>query len=448
MPAQQAKVLRVGIIRNGAIVEEKVLPARQSVTIGSGPRNSLVVAGAGLPTSLTVFAWQGERYALLFARGAEGRVQSPQGESDLNALVAQGRATAQAGSYALPLRDDQRGKLVLGEATLLWQFVTPAPESPRAVLPREAKGNHFQSMDRLFVTVLLVSFLLHSGFYAVLAATDVPSQDLTLEEIPDRYAKVLIPERLPEPPKAAEKTPEPAAEVKAEPDKKPEGDKKPETAEQLAQRKAAHAAAVARAVQSKGILKVLGALGPGTGRGAVADVFGSGGGVGDVATALSGAGGVAVATDPSAGGGRKGGGQGGAASIGNLATAGGGGKAVGYGAKSDVKVSGTVSAETAEVDSADIDQGKLGAFVRARQGLIRSCYENALKRNPALKGRLRIRFTILETGGIADISVIENGMGSPEVASCITGAMRAWRTPFHPAGPVTAEFPWFFSPGG
>jgi outer membrane biosynthesis protein TonB len=445
MPAP-AKVLRVGIIRNGAIVEEKVLPARQGVTIGSGPRNTLVVAGAGLPASLAVFAWQGERYVLLFARGAEGRVQSPQGEAELSALVSQGLATAQAGSYALPLRDDQRGKLVLGEATLLWQFVTPPQESPRALLPREAKGNHFQSMDRLFVTILLLSLIFHWGFYAVLAATDLPSQDVTLEEIPDRYAKVLIPERHPEPPKPVEQVAEPTAEAKPEPEKK--ADKKQETAEQAAARRAAHSAAVAKAVQSKGILKVLGALGPGTGRGAVADVFGSGGGAGDVATALSGAGGVAVATDPTAGGGRKGGGQGGAASIGSLATAGGGGKAVGYGAKGDVKVSGSVAAEAAEVDSADIDQGKLGAFVRARMGLLKACYENALKRNPQLRGRMRIRFTILETGGIADLAVVENGLGSPDVASCISSTMRAWRFPFRPSGPVTVDYPLVFSPGG
>jgi TonB family protein len=230
-------------------------------------------------------------------------------------------------------------------------------------------------------------------------------------------------------------------------EKKPEPEKK--GGEQGPEGKAAHAAAVAKAVQSKGILKVLGALGPGTGRGAVADVFGSGGGASDVASALAGAGGVAVATDPSAGvGGRKGGGQGGSASIGSLATAGGGGNQVGYGAKAEVKVSGSVAAEAAEVDSSDVDQGKLGAFVRARMGLLKACYENALKRNPSLKGRLRIRFTILETGGIADLSVVENGVGSPDVATCVANTMRAWRTSFRPSGPVTVEFPFVFSPGG
>lgn len=438
---KQQKVLRIGVIQGGKIVEEQVLPARQPVTIGSGARNSIVVPRSGLPGSTTLFTYAGDRYTLLFAEGVEGRIQGPQGSADFGALVSQGLARRQGGAYAVPVNDDQRGKVVLGDVTLLWQFVAPPPETPKPVLPKEAKGNHFRSLDRLFGSVLVFSFLLHTGAYVALANTEVP-KDVTLEEIPDRYARVLLPERVPKPP-AEEKKVEAKVEKPPE-EKKPEGEKKQESPEQVAARKAARAAAVAKAVQSKGILKVLGALGPGTGRGAVADVFGSGGGIGDVATALSGAGGVAVANDPGAGGGRKGGGQGEAASIGSLATSGGG--KVGYGAKSEVRVSGSVAAEEAEVDSADIDQGKLAAFVKARMGLIKACYENALKRNPKLKGKISIRFTILETGGLTDIVAAQNNVGAPEVASCIVNTMRSWRTQFRPSGPVTVEYPFVFQP--
>jgi len=447
--AQQSKVLRIGVIQGGKIVEERVVPARQAVTVGSAARNVIVVPQSNLPASVTVFAWQGDRYQLCFDEGADGRIQGPQGAADFGALVSQGLAKREGRGFSVPVGEDQRGKLTLGEVTLLWQFVTPPPEAPKPVLPKEAKGNHFKSMDRLFVSLLLVSFLLHGGLYVALANTELPP-DVTLEEIPDRYAKVLIPDRQPAAPVVKEEPkPEAAGEPKAEEKKADQGEKKgdrsAESAEQAAARKAARAAAVAKAVSSKGMLKVLGALGPGTGTGAVADVFGAGGGMTDVATALSGAGGVAVATDPSAGGGgRKGGGQGGAASIGDLATTGGG--AVGYGAKSEAKVSGSVAAEEAEIDSADIDQQKLGAFVKARFGLIKACYENALKRNPTLKGKISIRFTILETGGLSDIVAAGNSLGSPEVAACIMNTMRTWRTQFRPSGPVTVEYPFVFTP--
>jgi len=440
MAAQQEKVLRIGVIQSGKIVEERVLPARQAVTLGTSPRNTIVVPLANAPESVVVFAYQGDRYVLQFEQGAEGRVQGPKGAADLSALVSQGVAKPAGKICSVPVNEDQRGKLVIGEITLLWQFVAPPAEVPKPALPKEAKGAHFKSMDRLFSVVLVVSFALHSGFYIALANTELP-KEVTLEEIPDRYAKVLIPERMPKPP---EKKEEKKAEAPAQQKQEKAEEKKPETQEQVAQKKAARAAAVAKAVQSKGLLKVLGALGPGTGGGAVADVFGSGGGMGDVASALSGAGGVAVATDPGAGGGRKGGGEGGAASIGNLATTGGG--KVGLGTKTEVKVSGSVAAEEAEVDSSDIDQGKLGAFVRARMGLIKACYENALKRNPALKGKISIRFTILETGALSDISTAQNSLGSAEVASCIMNTMRSWRTQFRPSGPVTVEYPFVFQP--
>jgi hypothetical protein len=392
-----------------------------------------------------VFSWHGDRWLLTFGQGVQGRIQGPQGEADLSALMAQGLASSQGAGYVVTVREDQRGKLVFGDVTLLWQFVAVASGQARPDIPSVSKGKHFQSMDRLFVTLLLISFLLHVAFYAALAAARMPPREVTLEEIPDRYAKVIIPERKIEPPKIPDKQVEVPAEVKVDAGEKKGAEKKGEPGPES---KAAHAAAVAKAVQSKGILKVLGALGPGTGRGAVADVFGSGGGMGDVGSALAGAGGVAVATDGSAVGGRKGGGQGGAASIGSLATAGGGGSRVGYGTKAEVKVSGTVAAEAPEVDSSEIDQGKIGAFVRARKGLLQACYENALKRNPSLRGRLRIRFTILETGGLQDLSIVENGLGSPDVAACVANTMRAWRTPFRPSGPVTVEYPFLFTPGG
>ncbi|HET8540599.1 MAG TPA: AgmX/PglI C-terminal domain-containing protein [Anaeromyxobacter sp.] len=438
------KVLRVGVIQGGKIVEERVLPARQQVTVGTASGNTISVPRSKLPESMLVFSWHGDRYTLHFAHGTEGRIQGPQGSADFGALVSQGLAKRQEDRHSVPVNEDQRGKLVLEDVTLLWQFVEPPVEAPKTVLPREARGGHFASLDRLFATILALSFGLHTGAYVALANTELP-KEVTLEEIPDRYAKVLIPERLPKPPAPPEeKKPEKAVEEK-KPDKKADDQKKAaDTPEQVAAKKAARTAAIAKAVQSKGILKVLGALGPGTGGSAVADVFGTGGGIGDVASALSGAGGVAVANDPGAAGGRKGGGQGEAASIGNLATSGGG--KVGYGAKTEVKVTGSVAAEEAEVDSADIDQSKLAAFVKARMGLIKACYENALKRNPKLKGKIAVRFTILETGGLADVSAAQNTLGSPEVAACILNTMKAWRTQFRPSGPVTVEYPFVFQP--
>ncbi len=443
MATYSNKALRIGVIRGGKVAEEKLVRSRQPVTVGNSARNTVAVPDAGLPESVTLLAPQGEYWSLYFDDAAEGRVQGPSGSADFGALKSQGLARKSGDRWVIQVAEDQHGRVALGEVTLLWQFVVPPPEERPPVLPQAARRNRFRTLDRLFVTILIISLAAHVSAYVALARTPV-REELTLEEIPDRFAKLLIPERKAEPPRKKEERVPPPAEPKKEETKPEEAKKVEEDPAKAAARKAAHAAQVAKAVQSKGILRVLGALGPGTRVGAVADVFGSGG-VGDVASALSGAGGVAVAADPSAVGGRKGGGQGGQASIGDLATGGGGGGKVGYGQRSEARVSGSVATESAEIDSSDVDQGKLGAFVRARIGLIKACYENQLKRNPNLKGKIRIRFTILETGGLTDVAVVENSLGSPEVASCIVGTMRGWRTPFRPSGTVTVEYPFVFS---
>ena len=441
MARASAKALRIGLIQQGRIVEERLLRRIEPVTIGTAPSCTLVVPQSDLPASFALFPVVKGRLHLAFDDRMDGQVSSPAGAAGLADLVAAGRAVRRGEVHLLPLAENQWGRIAVGEVTVLFQFVTPPPPPPVRKLPREVRKNRFRSMDRLFVLVLLVSAGLHFSAYAGLVRVPV-REEVTLEEIPDRFARLLIPERRPEAPKVEEKKAEAAPEQKEE--KKAE-EKKPEAEDpaRVAARKAARAAAVAKAVQQKGILRVLGALGPGTGRGAVADVFGKGGDFGDVAQALSGAGGVAVATEPGGVGARKGGGQGGAASIGDLGTSGGG--KVALGAKSEVHVTGTVGVEEADVDSPDVDQARLGGFVRARMSAIKACYENQLKRNPSLRGRVRIRFTILETGGLADVTAVENTLGSAEVVSCIVGTMRSWRTPFRPAGTVQVEYPFVFS---
>jgi len=437
MGNESARALRVGLIQRGKIVEERLLRRPEPVTIGSSPKCTLAVPQGDLPVSFELFGVARGGYQLAFDQRMNGHVASPEGQLDFDQLVAQGVARRKGALHVVALEPNQWGRVTFGEATVLFQFVKPPPLVPRAHLPREVRGNRFRSMDPLFVGLLVASVAAHVSAYAGLSRVPV-REEVTLEEIPDRFARLLIPERKPEPQAAVQ---ERKAEEEKE-EKKPE-EKKPEDPQRTVERKAARAAAVAQAVQQKGILRVLGSLGPGSGRGAVADVFGQGGAFGDVAQALSGAGGVAVATEPGGVGGRKGGGQGGAASIGDLGTSGGG--KVALGTKSEVQVSGSVGVEEAEVDSPDVDQQKLGAFVRARMAAIKACYELQLKRNPNLKGKIRIRFTILETGGLADVAAVENTLGSGDVAACIVGTVRGWRTPFRPSGTVQVEYPFIFT---
>jgi hypothetical protein len=412
--AEGAKRLRVALVRGGRVVEERVVPA--PVSVGSSARATLAVPASDLPPVLT-----------LFAAGREGP-----------ALVE--------GGAERPLAMGASGRVEVGEITVLYEVVPPPPAPPRRALPAAARGNRFRSLDRMFVGLLVAALALHVAAYLGLASMPV-REEVTLEEIPDRFAKLLIPAKVPEPVVVQEKKPEPVAEA----EEKPVEEAKPadEAPQPTPEQKAARSAAVAKAVQSKGLLRVLGSLGSAGGAApAVAEVFGGeGGGGGDVAQALSGvAPAGAAAAEPGGPGGRRGAaGAGGAATIGDLGGSGGGRAQVDYGAKTEVAVAGTVAAEAADIDSAEVDQVKLASFVKARMAAIKACYETQLKRNPSLHGKIRIRFTILETGGLDEVVAAENGVGSPEVAACIVGTMRSWRTPFRPSGTVTVEYPFVFS---
>ena len=71
------------------------------------------------------------------------------------------------------------------------------------------------------------------------------------------------------------------------------------------------------------------------------------------------------------------------------------------------------TAATPEVDSADVDRAALSRYIKDRLNAIRGCYERELKRNPALKGKVVVRFNITPAGRAGDIRIEENTLGSP-----------------------------------
>jgi outer membrane biosynthesis protein TonB len=98
-----------------------------------------------------------------------------------------------------------------------------------------------------------------------------------------------------------------------------------------------------------------------------------------------------------------------------------------------------------EADRTTVDADDLRSFMASRAGLLKACYERALRREPSLRGRLSLRFTILSDGAVDDVAVTRNELGAG-VARCVTSTVRGWRVPFRPAWPVTVEYPVVFTP--
>ncbi len=432
-----AKILRVGVIRDGKIIEERHIRHPSPVTVGQDGTNTFVIPASELPSSFPVFENKGGQYTLVFTDRMNGRVANRSGDHDFAGLKTKNLVTRRGNVWTLPLDESARGKVSLGEVTLLFQFVSPRPEPARLALPADLRGSVWSSIDHLFFGILAASLFLHFVGAACIVLSPKPlDADLSLDELPDRFARVLLPPKAPEPeqPKALE----PTAQTEEKKDAKKDVKKKDELPAEANARKAV----LQQKVASKGLLKILGSAG---GSGALQDVLGSGTGSGDVAAALAGARGVSVATADSVGG-PRGGGAGRTAGIGDVGTAGGG--KVALAGKGDAKVSGQVSAAAPEVDSADVDRAALSRYIRDRLGAIRGCYERELKRNPSLKGKVVVRFNITPAGRAGDVRIEENTLGSPEVGSCIQGLMRTWIFPFKPPDEVPVQYPFLFTSAG
>ncbi len=432
-----SKHLRVALIQGSKITEDRTLKRRTSVSVGQSATNTFVVPVSNLPPTFTLFELIEGVYYLSFTAKMEGKVSVKGVDVSLQQARAQGLAKPRKDTFLLPLTDASKGRVVLGEISLLFQFVTPPPEPPKPELPAHVRGFFFDSTDRLFFTILGISLLVHFSGATLIAMQPIPVEhEVALEDLPDRFLKTMMPQEKPPPPKQ-----EVASGGEKKDDKKDEGkDVKKDSGKPTSNANAK--AELAAKVAKSGLLKVIGS---GSGGGAFEDVLGGSNGVGDVANALSGASGVGVATSDALGaGGPKGGTSGSAAGIGDLRTGGGGNVALA--AKGDAQIRGGVSMQAPEVESADVDREKLAAYVRGRKSAIQQCYEKELKRNPTLKGKVVVRFTISTSGRAIEIDIEENTLGNEAVAACIKTVIRGWVFPFKPPSDVPVAYPFVFAP--
>ena len=157
---ERSRILRIGVILGGKIVEERLLRQRQDVTIGQSAKNTFSVPVSGLPRRWTLFAVRNGRYFLTFANNMDGRVSDGSGVRTLIALKQSG-AKRRGHTWVVPLNESARGKIVVGEMTLLFQFVTEPPRQPRPHLPASVRGTFTDRLDPMLSIIMAISLLIH-----------------------------------------------------------------------------------------------------------------------------------------------------------------------------------------------------------------------------------------------------------------------------------------------
>jgi outer membrane biosynthesis protein TonB len=417
------KVLRIGLVQSGRVIEERIIKQRGHVTVGPSEKNMFVVTSTSVPPSFRLFELMGGQYHLNFFEGMKGRVAMPTGITDLGALRGQARRTQQ-GAYQVKLPDDARGKVVIGDTTLLFQFVSPPPVQPKPQLP-VAVTRGASDIDWTTTIIAAFSFLLH--FLAIGALYSdwldpVVDDEMSVAGLIDSVKALPPPPPIEEPTEAAE----PTDKGEEKPKETPKSAGPP--AAKGGPMTAAQAAALSNQLDQLE-LATLGALaseGPAT-----AGVLRSG----EVATsaldaaAASGAG-VGIGGDLRLGGaggtirpGSAGGGLGGIGMTGRAGgTEGTGGVQKVKGPKGSANVGGT-----------SVSGGMISNASRVIAGMrpgFRACYMRGLDENPDAQGSIRLTIRVGPGGEVQSVNAIPSGNLPASVVACVRN--RASQAQFDP----------------
>ena len=88
----------------------------------------------------------------------------------------------------------------------------------------------------------------------------------------------------------------------------------------------------------------------------------------------------------------------------------------------------------------------LARFVEGQKESIKRCYLEPLQKDPMLKGKIVVLFTITPDGLATHLSIAEDTFPRREVAMCVMQVVRQWVFPFRPATEVSVAYPFFFAP--
>ncbi|HLL25364.1 MAG TPA: hypothetical protein VK427_24680, partial [Kofleriaceae bacterium] len=176
---RRPRILRIGILLGGKIVEERLIRERTSVSIGQSMKNTFSVPVEGLPLEFTLFALDQNRYYLRFLPKMDGRLGDSQGSvNTLDALKAKG-AQNMGDYWQVPLTESSRGKLSLGDLTILFQFVTEPPRQPKPMLPASVRGTFADRLDPRLSVIMGISILAHFAVVIVALLGDIEEDTIT-----------------------------------------------------------------------------------------------------------------------------------------------------------------------------------------------------------------------------------------------------------------------------
>lgn len=95
-----------------------------------------------------------------------------------------------------------------------------------------------------------------------------------------------------------------------------------------------------------------------------------------------------------------------------------------------------------------LDKSLIDAVIKRNMNQIKYCYSRELTKNPALAGKITVKFVIAKDGTVSSATTKSSTMGSPAVESCINGRFMRFQFPEPKGGGIViVSYPFIFSPG-
>lgn len=431
-PASNLKVLRIGLVQDDKLVQQRLIRAGESVTVGESVKNTLSFAGPTLPKRFPMFVAKGNRYTLQITEGMDGRIALGDAAAQTVAeLKSSGAAARRGGTWQLPLHESHRGKISVDGVTILFQFVPAPPEplQPRGNL--DFRPRLIDQSDPVFLAFLGL-FTALATLMMIYVYTAPPREPTTFFQLPDRFVNLVVDVPPPEIDEPVNELGDPTKVQKVQKVQKVDeavGEKDSKAAPKDSKvAEAEERQKVSKAVEEQSALLqalMIGTRGSNNNNSRTPDLFDSSDAFGqDLDRALQDVGGVGVADSEDDLVARKGGG-GTREDVGidGLKKVGGGTGGVGTGPVTEVK--GKVKAEAPEI-TGEGDAGTVKAVVSKYSGQVKYCYEAELKENPELQGRVEVAWTV--SGGRATgVEILSNTTGNSALGSCIVKKVGGWK---------------------
>lgn len=467
--------VEVVVVWQKRILNSYAFSEKGEVTLGTHPDADIFLPLMDSPQVRTPLLKIEAATQVYFTGQTQGEVIRQGSNSNLQTLIAQGKAQKSGSLYFVQMQQDEMVRLDLGHQIQIYVRYAPLPPKPMAVplfnLSSEELVGLLGSAVFSGLLALIVSFSAPTPEEEELEDPLQPTRKAVFVYKKKEQVQVAAPEvgGSPEPSeKVADQkaTPipnlenKPPAEAKPNPSQSPEvkltGTNTGKTGTQSTSKNTNknQSAAPKKAevdVKNVGILSVFGRQGTQNELSKVLSGAEAVGGIGRGAggKAGSGMGDNSSATEPGLRSVGKGGQGTATVGISGVRTKGLGGGVSGYGEESlgGKKSAQIVAGGVEEAFTGSIDKEAIRRVIISKLGELKACYNRSLNRSPGLEGKIVLEWLIGNGGRVLEARVKTTTMNNPEVEQCCVNRLKGWRFPDPPSGQeAQVAYPFVFAP--